>query len=163
MSALGDTIRRGGYQTVLIDGRSGAGKTTLSERLAAELGWPVVHVEDFYPGWGGLWEARGMVATDVFGRGGYRRWDWLRDQQGEWVEVPAGPLIVEGVGAISEASIRVAPKPFTVLLEAPASLRKARALARDPYYAPWWEMWAAQEIRHFRELPPVDVVLSPPE
>ena len=28
---------------------------------------------------------------------------------------------------------------------ADAGTRKARALNRDPGYAPWWEMWAAQE------------------
>lgn len=26
-------------------------------------------------------------------------------------------------------------------------LRKARALRRDPGYAEWWDMWAAQEAR----------------
>src|SRR5690606_41335989 len=38
---------------------------------------------------------------------------------------------------------------ITVRLTGPEDLRRQRALARDPGYAPWWEMWAAQECEHF--------------
>ena len=42
--------------TLLIDGPSGAGKTTLALQIGEALGIPVVHLDDFYPGWGGLAE-----------------------------------------------------------------------------------------------------------
>ena len=44
-------------------------------------------------------------------------------------------------------------RPFLSLLiwlEAPADVRRRRALARDgDTYAPFWEIWAAQEAEHF--------------
>jgi len=33
---------------IAIDGRCGSGKTTLAARLAAELGCPVIHTDDYY-------------------------------------------------------------------------------------------------------------------
>src|SRR6185312_7981652 len=42
--------RAGATRVVAVDGLGGAGKTTLAERLAAELGAAVVHTDDF-AGW----------------------------------------------------------------------------------------------------------------
>lgn len=137
--------------TLLIDGPSGSGKTTLANQIGAALGMRVVHLDDFYPGWGGLAEGARMVAEDVLrlNNPGFRRWDWERDAPGEWVALsPDEDLVVEGVGAVTEASIRAAKlrgDVDTVRVVADAELRKARALARDPGYAAYWEMWAAQE------------------
>ena len=62
---------------MLIDGRSGTGKTTLGEALATELGAQLVHLDDVYPGWDGLSAAASAVVEDVLGApSGYRRWDW---------------------------------------------------------------------------------------
>lgn len=145
--------------TLLIDGPSGSGKTTLANQIGAALGMRVVHLDDFYPGWGGLAEGARMVADDVLrmDNPGFRRWDWERDAPGEWVALrPDEDLVVEGVGAVTEASIRAAKlrgEADTVRVVADAELRKARALARDPGYADYWDMWAEQEAR----LPPVAV------
>lgn len=100
-----------------------------------------------------------MVADDVLDpvNPGYWRWDWEQDKRAEWVPLEEGSdLVVEGVGAVTEASIRKAKARGdvdTVRVVADAETRKARALKRDPGYAPWWDMWAEQE----KLLPSVDV------
>ena len=48
---------------LLIDGRSGSGKTTLARRFGRVGGWPIVHLEDVYPGWGGLAGSLGDTGT----------------------------------------------------------------------------------------------------
>ena len=72
--------------------------------------------------------------------------------------MPGADLVVEGVGAVTEASISKAKARGdvdTLRVTAADATRKARALKRDPGYAPWWDMWAEQE----KLLPaiPVDV------
>lgn len=139
--------------TLLIDGPSGAGKTTLALQIGEALGILVVHLDDFYPGWGGLAEGARMVAEDVLDpeRPGYWRWDWKLGRRAEWVALPpGGDVIVEGVGAVTGASKARARKRGdvdTIRVVAEPGLRKARALRRDPGYAEWWDMWAAQEAR----------------
>ncbi|MDK8800302.1 (d)CMP kinase [Corynebacterium coyleae] len=149
--------------TLLIDGPSGSGKTTLANQIGDALGIRVVHLDDFYPGWYGLEEGAAMVARDVLhpARPGFWRWDWINHERTEWVPLdPAEDLVVEGVGAVTESSIRAARARGTVntiRVTADLKMRKTRALRRDPGYAPWWGMWAAQEAR----LPtlPVDVTV----
>ncbi|WKD57898.1 hypothetical protein CAPI_06790 [Corynebacterium capitovis DSM 44611] len=149
--------------TLLIDGPSGAGKTTLAETMGRALGMEVVHLDDFYPGWHGLSEGARMVATDVLrsARPGYWRWDWETGTRERWVELdPGADLIVEGVGAVTEASIRAARRRgavTTVRVIAPLETRKRRALRRDPGYEKYWDMWAAQEAQLAR--PAVDVTV----
>ena len=147
--------------TLLIDGLSGSGKTTLANHIGSVLGFQVVHLDDFYPGWGGLAEGARMVADDVLDpvAPGFWRWDWEHNRRAEWVPLePGADLVVEGVGAVTDASISKAKARGdvdTLRVVAPEEMRKARALQRDPGYAPWWDMWAEQE----KLLPaiPVDV------
>ena len=171
---------------ILIDGRSGSGKTHFAERLMATLGAPsqqtgaspstsptpgtapqLVHLEDFYPGWGGLFAAARMLAAEVLQPNcpGFRRWDWEKNAPAQWQPLdPGRPLIVEGVGALSPESLAVLRRrgiPHrTLVLDAPTRLRKQRALHRDPYYAPWWAMWAAQERAHIARRPAPDLVVA---
>ncbi|MDU7286700.1 MAG: hypothetical protein E7L40_03650 [Corynebacterium kroppenstedtii] len=96
---------------VLIDGLSGSGKTTLAMYVAEVTGTRVIHCDDFYPGWTGLMEASRVVADSVLtpADAGYCRWDWNASNFGDWVAVdPAEPLIVEGVGAVTPASLEAA-------------------------------------------------------
>lgn len=153
--AVDDLVRRlAGIDagTVLIDGRSGAGKSMLADRLGDA--WPadaVVRLDDVYPGWDGLaWASehirRELLAPRAAGRPGrWRRWDWAADAPAEWHTVaPGGRLIVEGVGALTPASRALAD--LGIWIELPQAERKRRALARDgDTYRPHWDRWAAQE------------------
>jgi cytidylate kinase len=147
--------RAGTTRVIAIDGPSGSGKTTWAGGLAATLDAPLVHLEDFYPGWDGLaatlprlrdWVLRPLAEGAA---AGYRRFDWVRGAYAEWHEVPvAGTLVVEGVGS---GALLAAPfLSLLVWVEAPALVRRERALARDgDTYAPHWERWARQEEAYF--------------
>lgn len=145
---------------VLIDGRAGAGKTTLSRMVAAN--WPVagrpqlIALDSLYPGWDGLDagaeralhdilrpHARGLLST-------WRRWDWEDEVEAEaYAVTPALGVILEGCGALNAASARVAD--VRVWIESPTPSRKRRALDRDgDGFRPHWERWAAQEERHLQ-------------
>ena len=130
---------------ILVDGRSGSGKTELAALLEARLGAQVVRLDDVYPGWDGL-DAGSAAVPGILSSGRWRRWDWASSRPAEWHTIdPARPLIVEGVGAISRASRPLADHALWVELD--DETRRSRALARDEYFAPHWDGWAAQEER----------------
>lgn len=143
---------------VVIDGRSGAGKSSLARRLVAA--WPgrgrvqMVALDDVYPGWDGLAagtdyaretillpHARGLLGV-------WERWDWELDERAEAYAIdPSLPLVVEGSGLLTPEVARLAD--LTVWVEAPTDSRRRRALARDgETYRPHWDRWAAQEDAH---------------
>jgi len=130
--------------TLLIDGRSGSGKTELASRLARETGAQLVRMDSLYPGWRGL-EAGSALVTELLTTGRWQRWDWATSTPAEWHSVDlARPLIVEGCGALSAANRALASHGIWITLD--AATRKRRALARDgDAYAPHWDEWAAQE------------------
>ncbi len=143
--------RSGRTRVVAIDGRSGAGKTSLASGLRAELGAPVVALEDLYGGWDGLERGIDLLVSEVLeplsaGRAArVPRYDWVAAAWGTpWVLEPPGVLIVEGVGAGARRA--AAYESVLAWMEAPQSVRKKRALDRDgETFAPHWDMWAAQE------------------
>ncbi|MBF4595879.1 ATP-binding protein [Curtobacterium sp. VKM Ac-2889] len=145
-AAAGVAAATGHRAIVLIDGRSGTGKTTLGAQVAEQLGAQLVHLDDLYPGWDGLRAASDALVTDVLGApSGYRRWDWDADGPAEWTSVdPDLPIVVEGCGALSRASAPLAS--LRVWLEADDAVRWDRAIGRDgEVFAREWDRWAAQE------------------
>jgi uridine kinase len=143
--------RSGRTRVVAVDGRSGAGKTSLAARLRAELGAPVVTLEDLYGGWDGLERGIDLLVSDVLepigaGRAAtVPRYDWVTASwQAPWALEPPEILIVEGVGAGARRA--AAHESVLVWMEEAASIRRERALARDGQaFAPYWDMWAARE------------------
>ncbi|WP_052436620.1 hypothetical protein [Georgenia sp. SUBG003] len=116
----------------------------------------VLALESAYRGWHGLAVGLGAVVSGVLEPlsrgvpGSVRTYDWNRGALGERLTVPApgDPMpvvvLVEGCGAGSAVCA-----PFVdvlVWLDAPADVRRERALARDNgSWAHLWDDWAAQE------------------
>jgi predicted kinase len=138
---------------VLVDGRSGSGKSELAGRLAEALDAQLVRLDDVYPGWDGLDAGSERVRTDILLANHWQRWDWASDAPAEWNALDSRPLVVEGSGALSRANRTLAT--LGVWVELDERTRKARALARDgAMFEPHWDAWAAQEQRFFdRERP----------
>ncbi|MGF4043776.1 aminodeoxychorismate synthase component I [Paenarthrobacter nitroguajacolicus] len=140
---------------IAVDGRSGAGKTTLAVELAARLRQhhkvSLFHLEDIYPGWNGLMPGIERYVGTVLkplseGQAAeWTSWDWEKHYDGGLnVTLPAEIVIVEGVGAAADAA-----RPMldaVVWVESPGDDRRRRALTRDgSTYEPYWDSWAAQE------------------
>jgi uridine kinase len=130
---------------LLIDGRSGSGKTELATAIGAS--WPeaqLVHLDDIYPGWGGLDAASAHVHEEILTNYRWRGWDWATSEPEEWHELdPERPLIIEGCGALSAENRALAT--YGIWVECPDDVRRQRALDREPDFAEHWEEWAAQE------------------
>lgn len=155
-------------RVIAIDGAGGAGKSSLADRLADELGGaPIVHTDDF-ASWDNplnwwprlLDEVLEPLARNEATR--YRRSNWERMEQETWGEVePSEFVILEGVSASREAF-----RPFltySVWVETPPEVRLRRGLERDGAEArAQWEAWMAEEDDYVsRERPHgyVDLIL----
>jgi uridine kinase len=152
-------LRPRGRRTVLvaIDGRGGAGKSTLANLIAARLpNVTTVRTDDFtrprVTGWD--WrrlkeEVLEPLARDRPGR--YRRHDWGTDAPAEWHDVPVGGLVVvEGVGAMRSELGRYWDRAIWV--ECGRALRLERGVARDgeAMRAQWTNVWMPEEDRYVR-------------
>jgi uridine kinase len=149
--------RLGAVRLVCVDGPAGSGKTTFAGRLTEALGdgAGLVHLEDLYAGWT-LTGAAARLSAGVLrplaeGRtGSYSPYDWAAGRfADEPVAVPVpSVLVVEGCGSSSRHLDRWTT--LRVWVEAPASLRLVRGLARDgDDLAAHWRRWQASEVRHF--------------
>ncbi|MCB4208445.1 chorismate-binding protein [Arthrobacter sp. UM1] len=148
---------------LLLDGRSGSGKSSLAAALLAELGRAGVHavradLEDVYPGWHGLQPAVATTAGEIVPAlaarrpASFRLWDWetSRPSADTRTVEPADVVLLEGVGASSRPLVRAAAaagaEALTVWIGLDPEARKARALERDgDTFAPYWDLWAAEE------------------
>lgn len=147
-----DTTAR---QLVLVDGRSGAGKSEWVARSAAYVGFVVLSLDDLYPGWDGLDAGHLRAFQQVivpWRRGEQARvatWDWARGVAGAVIEIdPEANVVIEGCGALSKLTASHATHRYW--LEAPSEVRKQRALERDgEMFAPHWTRWALQEDRFY--------------
>ena len=143
---------------VAIDGKSGAGKTTLAGKLEKELceegiAAAAIEVESFIGGWNGLIDGVEAVASRILepvrsrGSATARSWDWKRGAWADEVRIPqSGPvdvLILTGCGAASAPC-----RPFVdvaVWLELDEERRRKRVARREGDPGRWWLMWAEQE------------------
>lgn len=133
---------------VLVDGRSGSGKTELARAMVAQRPeLQLVRMDDLYPGWDGLEEGSRHVHDYVIAASARRwqRWDWVDGVPAEWhVLDPSRPVLVEGCGALSRANRVLAAWAVWVELDEPT--RRARVRARDgDSWVEHWDAWAAQE------------------
>lgn len=144
----------GSTTVVAVDGPSGAGKSRFAAGLADATGADVLHLEDVYPGWHGLAATPSIItavleAIAVDGVGTARRWDWGQNLPGPLLHVPPTRLLIlDGVG--SGAAVIRPYLSALIWVDAPPAVRQRRALSRDGgTYAPFWDVWAAQEVEHF--------------
>ncbi|GAA2180985.1 AAA family ATPase [Leucobacter tardus] len=157
--------RSGPPSVVVIDGRSGSGKTSLAAGLARLLGAAILPVEDLYPGWGGLAAGSAALAPALDARA-YARYDWHAAAFAEQVTLDRPRrLVIEGCGALSAETLAAAARwaggggagaVHAVWVDCPAEERRERALTRDgDLFRPHWESWAAQEDALFARTRPL--------
>ncbi len=150
---------------ILIDGKSGVGKSRLATIMAVATGATLVHLDDVYPGWVGLAAGRDDIIESVLvplsqgQSGGYVSWDWVNDQPGQRVSVePANVVIVEGCG-ISTAESR-ALADTVVWVDCPDPVRAERLRLRDgDRFASHLAGWEAQVAAHIKDNSP-DITAS---
>ena len=148
-----------GPPRIVIDGPSGAGKTSFAQGVVeqlARLGVDALHlnVEEWTPGWHGLAAARPTTEALLAGdQDSYRRWDWTRGHWADPVAVEAKkPWVLEGCGALTATTAALAD--LTVWVETDPETAKRRGLERDgAAYAPFWQIWNEQEQRHWAHEP----------
>ncbi len=145
---------------ILVDGRTGSGKTTFATDLQnrlfqkGESAPRVIHMDDLYEGWDGLQAGVDYLIRQILSPLGRREgaswqeYDWAAgERSGTWREFRGGtPLIIEGVGSLSRIAAEQAD--VTVWLEADQAVRQARIAARNAEGdgdGSWFAMWTAQE------------------
>jgi hypothetical protein len=138
--ALTERVRQllaGGHRpVVLVEGRGGAGKSTIAERLAGLLGGTVVHTDTIAWnhsrfGWADL-VTNNVIAPWRRGTAiDYRPPGWASDGHPGSVKVPADSraLLVEGVGA-GRAAL-AAHADLVVWVQSDRAEARRRGLARD--------------------------------
>lgn len=140
-------------ELIVVDGRSGSGKTQWALTRAKETGFEVLSLDEVYPGWDGLDAGSAFVTRTLLpnwretGEVDVPQWDWelMAYRETRRLVSPAG-LIVEGCGALTAMTAVWASE--SVWLEAGEAARFERAMARDgESYRPHWTRWALQEER----------------
>lgn len=130
--------------TVTIDGRSGAGKSSLAQRLATR-DTLIIEVEMLAAGWhdlaGAVRRAGRLIADLRRGPACVRWWNWHAKAWNDPVIVEPRPIIIlVGCGA---GQVKA---DLAIWLEAGEQIRKARAMARDDgTWEEYWQAWADQE------------------
>ncbi|AHH21446.1 putative uridine kinase [Nocardia nova SH22a] len=146
--------RLGSTRLIAVDGPGGAGKSTLTERLAVACCAELLHTDDF-ASWDNQFDWWPRLERQVLEPLGenrparYQRYDWGTGALSEWHEI-ANPevLILEGVSS-ARAAVRERLS-LSIWVETPRETRLARGLDRDGVQAlPLWQRWMAAEEVHF--------------
>ena len=128
---------------ILVDGRTGSGKSTFATALQnrlfqkGESAPRVIHMDDLYEGWDGLQAGVDYLIRQVLSplsrREGasWQEYDWAAgERSGTWREFRGGtPLIIEGVGSLSRVAAEQAD--VSIWLEADQEIRRARLTERQ--------------------------------
>ncbi len=133
---------------VLVDGRSGSGKSELARAMVAQKPeLQLVRMDDLYPGWGGLDAGSQHVHDFVIAASvrRWQRWDWAESAPAEWHMLDQSrPILIEGCGTLTRANRALAA--YTVWVEQDEPTRRQRVSERDgASWAEHWDDWAAQE------------------
>jgi uridine kinase len=165
MVALRNDLTAKGARLIAIDGRGGAGKSTLARSLVA--GWPqalVIEMDDFYRPLAERTQSPSSHGADLdierlvgqvlepltSGRAGrYQRYDWDEDRLTTWVDVQAGVVVVlEGVYSMSQRLRGYID--YSIWVECPYDVRLRRGVERDgeAMRATWVERWMPAEDRY---------------
>lgn len=114
--------------TLLIGGGSCSGKSTLARAIAAETGWPVIHLDAFF--------RRGQPGAPLIEVDGECVFDCNHP---DTIDLPLAlesirstpePRIIEGHFALTYSELRELAT-HSVFVDCPAEIREARRLARD--------------------------------
>jgi uridine kinase len=143
---------------ILIDGRTGTGKTEFANNLQNELfklleqAPRLISMDDLYPGWGGLNEGSLYLIRQILlplsknQTAYWNSFDWHQQSREERLSSFAGqtPLIIEGCGSLSLASHELSD--YSIWMTAPEKTRKKRFSERDNgAFDEYFEKWSAQE------------------
>jgi len=148
----------GAVRLVAVDGRAGAGKSTLARALVATCGAPLIRVDDFLywrdiNGWWPRLEHEALRPLLGGSPARFRVRDWTGDETGQgldgWKEVtPADIVVVEGVTSSRRAIADDLAMSFWVDTSTEERLR--RGIARDgEEKRQLWIEWMALEDDFF--------------
>ena len=135
-----------------MDGRSGAGKTSLAAALSSRLRAQVVSLEDLYRGWDGLEHGIDLLVSAVLeplaaGRAAHvPRYDWVGQAVGR-ADGDRGPADSDRRGGRERGAARGLFESVFVWLEVPAPDAEEAALTDGATFTPCWDQSAAQERR----------------
>jgi uridine kinase len=155
-------IARRATRLIAIDGWGGSGKSRLASELEKRLpSVAVVHTDDFagpnQPGWDWQRFSREVLDPLLADRPArFQRYDWNRDQLGEWQQVPTGgTVIVEGISSSRQELGQV--WDLVIWVECSRELRLRRGVERDGEALRWkWEtVWMPEEEAYVRTQHPI--------
>lgn len=149
---------------ILVDGRSGSGKSTFARRLASLLEGQVVHTDDIAWNYDIIdWDGALMQGVIEPWRAGqdvsYKPLGWIRMGRDGAVEAAASPiLVVEGVGAGRKSLAELAD--LVVWVQSDNEQARTRGIERDMQEGErserveaerFWDEWMSTETPYLNE------------